>query len=499
MNMKIAVIGAGPAGLTAAYELSKDTRDVQIFEADVALGGLARSINLWGQKVDLGPHRFFSNDRRVNELWLEVVGRDYRMVKRQTRILYDHKLFKYPLEAGDALIKLGGIRAAQCLFSYAREHVWPTRLDGSFEAWVCQRFGRKLFEAFFKSYSEKLWGMTCSELDADFAAQRIKQFSLGAAIKSALFSTTRKKHRTLVDEFAYPIEGTGSVYERMASAIVKRGGIVRTATPVRRVLVDSKRVAGIELANGEKHIFDQVISTMPLTIMAAQLPETPPEVIRACQQLSFRNTILVYLEVLNENPFQDNWIYVHAPDLQFGRVTNFRNWVPELYGDSPHTILALEYWCYPTDRLWTLEDAKLIEQAQVEIKNSGLLMPSTKLGRGSVFRIPKCYPVYRRGYQEHVKTIRQHLDTIEGLHVIGRYGSFKYNNQDHSILMGRLAAQNVLHGKNHDLWGINTDYETYQEACSISQTGLVSGDHYGDSDAPSSERHSEGAAAAGSA
>ena len=212
---------------------------------------------------------------------------------------------------------------------------------------------------------------------------------------------------------------------------------------------------------------------MPLTTLVRQLDGVPPEIVKACGQLEFRNTILVYLEVLNENPFPDNWIYVHSPDLQFGRVTNFRNWVPQLYGESPNAILALEYWCNANDEFWQRDEQVLIAQARDEIVKSGLVSDARKLGRSFVFKIPKCYPVYRRGYREHLRLIKDYLSTISGLQVIGRYGSFKYNNQDHSILMGRLAAENVLSAKQNDLWTVNSDYDDYQEACSITETGLV--------------------------
>ena len=471
--MKTVIIGAGPAGLTAAYQLSKATADVDVFEADGCVGGLSRSFKLWDQTVDLGPHRFFSQDRRVNEIWLEVARRDYAMVNRQTRISYQGKLFQYPLEAMDALTKLGLLKAVLCVGSYAAELASPTIQNGSFESWVCSRFGRRLYEIFFKTYSEKLWGIPCTELDADFAAQRIKKFSLSAAIKGALFPHNKTKHRTLVDEFAYPTGGTGMIYERMAKAVSERGGRVHLKTPVKKLLTDGNAVTGIELVSGEKMPCDQVISSMPLTVLVSQLDGAPPAVINACRQLKFRNTILIYLEVLNENPFPDNWIYVHNPDLQFGRITNFRNWVPQICGDSPNAILALEYWCNSEDEFWKRDDEQLMNQARAEIIKSGLVSRLDKLGRSLVFRIPKSYPVYHRGYQPHLKVIQDYLATFTGLQVIGRYGSFKYNNQDHSILMGRLAAENILQKQKHDLWGVNTDYESYQEECAISEAGLV--------------------------
>lgn len=566
--MKVCVVGAGPAGLSAAYHITKQIADVILFEAANSVGGMARSIQLWGQRVDLGPHRFFSQDPRVNEFWLEVIGRDYFMIKRQTRILYGGRLFNYPLQAFDAMAKLGPLESARCIASYLKNRLgWQRVSDhragngvsqvdlaeetgisadlvkcvsnrkgsGSFEDWVCHRFGRRLFKIFFKTYSEKLWGIPCNELDADFAAQRIKRLSLSEAIKSALFPSQRKRHRTLADEFAYPIGGTGMVYERMAGAIEQRGGQVRLNMPVKKVLTRSTRsqdieslgslgsavslskweseleqpgsrrppgksrrfacaplhkreVIGIELASGETIGCKHVISTMPLTALVMQLDDVPANVINACRQLRFRNTILTYLEVIDENPFPDQWIYVHSPQLRFGRVTNFANWKPRWEGRSPRqetnnskdgaeldplrTILAMEYWCDAEDAFWKSTDECLVSLAGEEIVKSGLLRDSARLGRRYVFRIPKCYPVYRRGYQEYLQVIREFLDTISGLQVIGRYGSFKYNNQDHSILMGILAAENFL-GYQHDLWNVNSDCDTYQEGCRITETGLT--------------------------
>ena len=492
--MKTVIIGAGPAGLTAGYEISKESPDVVVVESEDCVGGLARSIRLWGQTVDLGPHRFFSNDRRINELWVEVAARDYVMVKRQTRILYRDRLFQYPLQFLDVLRGLGPIEALKCLASYSHEWFAPTPQNGSFEDWVSHRFGRRLFEIFFKTYSEKLWGIPCSDLDADFATQRIRKFSLSSAIQTALAPKSGKNHRTLVNEFAYPHGGTGSIYERMAEAICQRGGQVRLKTPVKKVLTEECRpkvtstgslrvaggtppsirlnVTGVELASGEKLASHCVISTMPLTVMVTQMDGTPSHVLEACQQLRFRNTILVYLEVLNDNPFPDNWIYVHSPDLLFGRVTNFRNWAPQLFGSSPNAILAMEYWCDAGDEFWNRDDQQIAALARVEILKSALVSRADQLGRSFVFRLPRCYPVYRRGYQKPLQVIKQYLQTISGLQVIGRYGSFKYNNQDHSILMGRLAAENALRQTEHDLWRVNTD-DVYQETSAIAETGLV--------------------------
>lgn len=468
---KVAVIGAGPAGMSAAYLLSKANIPVHVYEAGPAVGGLARTIELWGQKVDLGPHRFLSSDRRVNELWLEVVGTDYEMVNRLTRIVYRGKLFHYPLKPLDAFSKLGPLEAAHCLASYARARLAPVPLDGSFETWVVNRFGRRLFEIFFKSYSEKLWGISCRELDSDFAQQRIKKLTLSEAVKNALFSGRGNKHKTLADQFAYPFGGTGIVYERMAEAVNARGGRVFVKRPVRRVITENRRATAIELEDGTTESYDHIISTMPITQLVTRLPEVPDDVRRSAESLKFRNTMLVYLQVKSTALFPDNWVYIHSPDLQMGRICNFRNWVPQLYGDAQTTILSVEYWCYDEDALWNDADEAIIALASAEARKTGLLGNEEICG-GHVHRIKRCYPVYDLGYKQRLKPVESWLTGIEGLSVIGRYGAFKYNNQDHSILMGILAVENITQGAQHNLWEVNTDYETYQEATVITKTGL---------------------------
>jgi protoporphyrinogen oxidase len=501
--MKTAIIGGGPAGLTSAYVLTQAGMPTELYEAGGAVGGMARSIRWQGQTVDLGPHRFFSCDQRVNQLWLDVVQRDYVMVRRLTRILYRGDFYHYPLQPLDALAKLGPLEAVRCVASYASEQLRPTPPNGAFENWVCNRFGRRLFEIFFQTYSEKLWGIACGELDADFAAQRIKQFSLSAALKSAFFGN-HSQHRTLVDEFAYPTGGTGMVYERMAGAVRARGGAIYLETPVQRILTERNTVKGIELKDGSVRKCDHVISTMPLTLLVERLAKAPPSILEAARQLSFRNTVLVYLEVAGRQICPDQWIYVHSPELRTGRITNFRNWSPQLCGGSPNTILSLEYWCGgkrpgqnpksgfanhsdrsdmdggqcrnnapDDDDLWNWTDERLIALARAELLATTLVNDQSHILNGMVYRIPRCYPVYRYGYKDLLRPIGEYLSGIEGLQVIGRYGAFKYNNQDHSILMGILAAENLLKNAGADLWNVNADYDTYQEGWQVTKTGLV--------------------------
>ncbi len=469
---KVAVIGAGPAGLTTAYELSKsDQVEVKVFEASDCPGGLSKSIDLWGHTVDMGPHRFFSSDARVNKLWLEVIGDEYRMVNRLTRIYYKDKYFNYPLKAMNALLNLGVPEATRCMLSYMSEKISPTPLEGDFETWVRSRFGKRLFEIFFKSYSEKLWGVDCKSLDADFAAQRIKKFSLTEAIKHSL-NLGGSKHKTLVDQFAYPYKGTGMVYEKMCQAILAKGHQIHFNTPVRKVITKQNKAKGLITYNGEVEEFDHVVSSMPISLLIKSMEDVPDSIQRHIEQLKFRSTILVFLLVDGKDLFPDNWLYIHSPDLKMGRITNFRNWVPELYGNKKDTVVAIEYWCNPEDEFWQRSDKDLSQLAKQEIAKTGLLQ-GCKVKDSFIKKIKRCYPVYEKGYKENLKPIESFLNGIQNLSVIGRYGAFKYNNQDHSILMGLLASSNILENSDHDLWGINTDYENYQEQTVITETGLV--------------------------
>ena len=464
---QIIIIGAGPAGLSAAYKLSETGCKVKVFEAGEHVGGLARSFSLWGQTVDCGPHRFFSSDKIVNDFFFEVVKNDFIKVNRLTRIYYKYKFFYYPLKVGNVLVNLNVFEVFSILWSYAMQRINPIKNPTTFEEWVVNKFGRKLFNIFFKNYSEKLWGIPCSRIDADWAAQRIKNFSLFEAVKSALIGDGNKKHKTLVDEFAYPTQGTGMIYQNMSQAVNNFGGEVKLKTAVKRILLDNHKAIGVELMNGEKHLADEIISTMPLTLMVKGLENIPTAVSTACDKLFFRNTILVYLEVDAVDLFPDNWIYVHNPDVKHGRITNFRNWSPELYGNKKTTILCLEYWCFNEDEIWNQDEKYFHQLASDEIRKTGLVKSETIILNSYTLKLPRCYPVYETGYMQHINIIKNYLDGISNLRVIGRYGSFKYNNQDHSMLMGILAAKEITEGKSHHLWNVNTDSDYQEEAESI--------------------------------
>jgi protoporphyrinogen oxidase len=468
----VAVIGAGPAGLTTAYKLQLGGVQVTLHEASNSVGGMAKSFELWNQIVDLGPHRFFSSDPRVNEFWLESLDSEYVMVKRLTRIYYNNRFFSYPIQAFNALKGLGIVEAIRCVISYVIVKIMPRKDETKFDSWVINRFGTRLFQIFFKSYTEKLWGIKCSVLDADFAAQRIKKLSLFEAIKGAIVGNKGNKHRTLVDEFAYPKFGAGDVYTRMSRKFIAAGGILNLNSRVTEIELLDDQVA-ISANEDTPQLFDHVISTMPLTQLVQKIG-APSDVLEKAKQLKFRNTILVYLKVEGKNPFPDQWIYVHAKDLQTGRITNFRNWTATINKDQSSNIICLEYWCYDADEIWVRDDQKLIELATRELYETKLVDAGC-IHDGFVQRVPKCYPVYSSGYREILEPLQNYLKSIKTVTPIGRYGSFKYNNQDHSILMGLLASENLLGNIQTDLWSINTDYE-YQESTRITATGLIRSD-----------------------
>lgn len=471
--MKTAVIGAGPAGLTVAYQLSKQGHQVDVYEASSQVGGLSGSFALWGQQVDWGPHRFFCHDKQVNAFWLEVVGNDYHMVKRLTRIFYRNRFFLYPIQLLDACINLGPWEAARCLLSYMKEGLFPVKQDGSFETWVQHRFGRRLYEIFFKTYSEKLWGIPCTQLDVAFASQRIKQLSLLEALQHAVSFRNTTKHATLVDAFAYPLNGSGSVYSKMADFITMKGNRILLDTPVEKVLTKDLQTVGIELSDGTQCWYDTVVSTMPYTTLVKRMEEAPTNIKTLAEKLTYRNTRLVYLRINTSTAFPDNWIYMHSKELHVGRITNFRNWSPALYGEDPKTILAMEYWCNEEDERWLQPEADLINLAKEELVATGLVEASL-IEAGYVLSIPLSYPVYTKGYTDILKPIIHFTQSIKGLYTIGRNGSFKYNNQDHSILMGLLTVENITGNKQHDLHAVNTDYGNYQESHNLDETGLQS-------------------------
>lgn len=462
MAKKVIVIGAGPAGLSASYILTKNNINVKVFEASPYVGGMSRSFDLWNQRVDLGPHRFFSKEPRVNKFFNEIVGDDYTVVNRLTRIYYRNRFFDYPLKLFNVLKNLKLTTIFGILLNYAKQRIFPIKNPTSFEEWVTNRFGKKLYTIFFKYYTEKLWGIPCTKIDADWAAQRIKGLSLFEAVISAVKGNKGNKHKTLVDQFSYPKNGTGTLYEKAADFVVENGGNIHKESPIKKVLIENNTCIGVLTMDGKEYFADYVISSMPLTSLIKGIDVTPKNVLQAADKLYFRNTILVYLEIDSLNLFEDNWIYVHSPDVKHGRITNFRNWCPSLNKDSKTTIICMEYWAFQQDAIWKADDDYLGILAIKELKVLNLVEEDVKITNHKIIRVPNCYPVYEIGYRDHLNSIENFLDGINNLIPIGRYGAFKYNNQDHSILMGILAAENIIHNQKVNLWEINTDTD-YQE------------------------------------
>ena len=460
--MNVAVIGAGPAGLTCALKLVEAGIHVDVYESDSTVGGMTKSFDLWGQRVDVGPHRFFSMDEKINSFWRGQVGEDFVMVDRLTRIYYNKKFFLYPVKAMNALKNLGFLEAMACVLSYIRACFAKKGDEKTFEEWVSHKFGYKLYSVFFKTYSERLWGISCKNLDADFARQRIKGLNLFEVIKSAIIPQKGVKHKTLVEQFAYPNMGAGVPYENIAKKIETLGGVIERNKKVQGLNVENKICNGIIV--GDKKIpYDFVVSTAPFTDMLKTIPGFSNEVYLTADELVYRNTTLVYLKVNQKNLFKDNWLYIHDKSVHFGRMTNFRNWSPYITNGEDFIILALEYWSYDDDELWKSSDEKLIELAKEEVVKTALVKEED-VADGYVLRLHRSYPVYSTGYREKIRLLQEAADTIRNVAFIGRNGSFKYNNQDHSILMGLLAAENIISGENkNNLWNVNTDYD-YQES-----------------------------------
>ena len=469
-QQKCLVIGAGPSGLVAAHSLLKFGYDVTIIESSEKIGGMCQSIHLFNQTVDLGPHRFFSSDKIINDYFHEIIGEDFTTVNRQTRIYYKNRFFDYPLKVGNVLSNLGIFQIAGILISYALVRVNPPKETNTFEEWVVAKFGRKLFNIFFKTYTEKLWGIPCSKIDAQWASQRIKKLSLWEAVKAAFIGNIGNKHKTLVDQFAYPVYGTGAFYKKIENKIIELGGEIILNTKVTHLKKENNQIIGIELSDGRELKADYFISTMPLTHLVNNTNDVPNEILDRVNKLYFRNTTLVYCEINNLSLFTDNWIYVHSPEVQHGRITNFRNWCPSLYGESKNSILCLEYWSFDDDEFWQSSDQVIFELANKELTKLNLLPEDSKILNNHVVRIPKCYPVYETGYMENLQPIVDYLQGIDNLFPIGRYGSFKYNNQDHSILMGLLVAKEIATGESQNLWDINSDSD-YQEDAEYNLSG----------------------------
>lgn len=461
----IAVLGGGPAGLTAGYVLARGARPVVLFEADEQVGGLARTVVRGGYRFDLGGHRFFTKSGEVQRLWHEVLGDELLVRERLSRIYWRGRFVDYPLRLADVMRKVGPLELARCGGSYAlavARRGLRRRRPQTFEDWVCDRFGRRLFELFFKSYTEKVWGVCTSQISADWAAQRIRTLSFSRVVRAALLQDGGDV-RSLIEQFHYPRFGPGQMWEAMATETVAAGGQVRLSSRVDRIELRGGRVAAVHAA-GERVGVDGVISSLALRdVVALADPAAPAHVRQAAAGLRYRDFLTVALVVRGEDLFPDNWIYVHDPGVRVGRIQNFRAWSPAMVPDADRTCVGLEYFCFEGDDLWTATDADLVARATQELAAIGLA-PAERVETGHVVRVPKAYPIYDADYDARVATIRGWLEGIENLQQIGRNGLHRYNNSDHSMLTALRAVENACSCAEHDLWAVNADEEYHEEA-----------------------------------
>ncbi len=454
-DQPVIIIGAGPAGLAGAYELLKKGVKPLVLEKSDRVGGMARTETFQGHRFDIGGHRFFSKNKEINRLWEVMLGNDLLRVKRKSRIYYQGKLFNYPISLFNVLSNLGFYESLLVLFSYLKSTAKPGALDKTFEQWVSKRFGRRLYEIFFRTYTEKVWGVPCSEIMADWAAQRIKGLSLGEAVRNAL--TGADDTGALISEFFYPAKGSGMVWRRFQEEIEKGGGTVALHSRAERLRHDNGRITQIcfdRQGRAGQQPVGHLISSLPLPRLLDMLDPAPPEpVLRAAGRLCFRAFVLVILIVEKGESPPDQWIYVHDRHVRVGRIQYFHNWSAALVAEPGRNLIGMEYFCNQGDRFWETEDAGILETAVDELVSLGLVERGS-VRDGAVVRQPHAYPIYDQGYGERVTCIRHYLQGFANLQTIGRNGLHRYNNMDHSMLTGVLAARNVL-GAGYDLWTVN--------------------------------------------
>ncbi|RJP74672.1 MAG: NAD(P)/FAD-dependent oxidoreductase [Candidatus Zixiibacteriota bacterium] len=463
----VVVIGAGPSGLAAAYELATHSTPVVLLEQLPQVGGLSRTLQKDGARFDVGPHRFFTKNTEVFDLWKNLLQEDLLSVPRLTRIFYNKKFFYYPLAPMNALFGVGPLEAGQIFLSYfsnrVKERFSPTQ-PVSFEDWVVSQFGRRLFEIFFKTYTEKVWGIPCTQIGADWAGQRIKGLSLWTAFVNSVFKPQGNKIKSLVDEFVFPRLGAGMFYETMARHIEQHGGKILLGRTVTGFRHEGDRIRSVVARNGDGSTEEiegsAFLTSAPLTEnVMGFLPQAPPEVMTAAQGLRYRSHVGVDL-IVEGNPFPDNWIYVHSREVNLARVANYRNFSAAMAPDERRTPITVEYFCFPGDAIMSRSDEELVELAKTEMHRMKVMKPDQVLS-GFVLRNEKAYPVIELGYETHMNVLRRYIGQFRNFQPIGRCGMFRYNNQDHAIVTGLLAARNLL-GSKYDVWSVNIEAEYHE-------------------------------------
>jgi protoporphyrinogen oxidase len=466
----IVIVGAGPAGLAAAFELQKHGLQPLVLERQPIVGGISRTEEYKGFRFDIGGHRFYTKVPLVNSMWHEVLGDQFERRPRLSRIYYQQKFFPYPLELLPTLRELGIRESTLVFLSYLAARLFPSPEETTFDEWISNRFGKRLFNTFFKSYTEKVWGIPTSQIRSEWAAQRIQGLSLSAALRNSLFPGNQDV-KTLIEYFNYPIYGPGMMWDAFRKRIEGEGAQVICNTEVTRLYHEDKRIVRVELLDRASNqgdrpdlqelTVDEVVSSMPLQALISRLEPAPPQaVLSAARSLNYRAFILTGLILKIEHVFPDNWIYIHEPGVRVGRIQNFKNWSAAMVPDQTYTSLGMEYFCDQGDELWQKSDEELLKLAKRELGQLGLADPQLVVD-GCVIRQAKAYPVYDTDYQKHLAVIRDYLSGIDNLQTVGRNGMHRYNNQDHSMLTGLLAARNVT-GEEHDLWQVNTERSYYE-------------------------------------